>query len=427
MRMKDESSVPSMVRQSELIQEIATEVAAAASESGEWSSCTLTIRRLAPESESAMSVANPSRDLASIMPPRNARGQIKELPGVMYQAGVGTWLSMELTVTRVGSGSKVDVSFDYDHVPEWHIEPSSSSYVRELRKYPRDEEHTPQWLREKIEQARIEYPALFDHEGSRGRTPFRRRKEAPAADGGTPGTPAASDILVRRDLPDLDTMRDRWAAVAAFWATVTGPPGERAPRAQSHGWYYDFHSGSWAQLILLPGERAVLIGVDRDYSETFREEVDMQVGLPPWARSVLPSAPEGYIPLWGLAYVYDDGAWWSRETGLKDGLDRLLPAVSVEEVVDCARDLFQNIEFLDELDEHDPRLEIELDPAAVVRAIALGPDLDEQTLRDVLVFEELDFVAGVAAARAFADVVPLPEGFTEVPYHVGEAIEAMGV
>lgn len=427
MGMKDESSVPSMARQSELIQEIATEVAAAASESGEWSSCTLTVRRLAPETETDLSATRPSGELASIRPPRDARGQIRELPGVMYQPGVGTWLSMELTVTRVDSGSKVDVSFDYDHVPEWHIEPSSSSYVQELRKYPRDEEHTPQWLREQIEQARIEYPALFDREESRGRTPFRRRKKAPAADGGTPGKPAASDVLVRRDLPDLDTMRNRWAAVAAFWATVGGPPGERDPRAQPHGWYYDFHSGSWAQLILLPGERAVLIGMDRDYSETSLYEVDMQVGLPPWARSVLPSAPEGYIPLWGLAYVYDDGAWWSRETGLKDGLDRLLPAVSVEAAVDCARDLFENGAKDEFLEDDDPRMEVELDPAAVARALALGPGLDEQALRDVLVLEELDFAAGVAAARAFADAVPLPEGFTEVPYHVGEAIEAMDV
>lgn len=153
-------AVPPMTRQAELIQEIAREIAVAASEAGDWMSCTLSVRRLVPYEEARLEVTPRSGDPTTVFPPDSTVGQIKELRDVMYRPGAGTWFSIKLNVANEGAETAVDVSFDYDDMPAWEGEPASALYVRDLRKYPR-EEHTPGWLREKIDQARIEYPKAF--------------------------------------------------------------------------------------------------------------------------------------------------------------------------------------------------------------------------------------------------------------------------
>lgn len=146
---------PPMIRQGELVDEIARMVAQSASLGGEWESATLRIRRLAPYGETQMVVLRPSGkgtdEDRSALPDRSVGRLVKELRDVMYWPGVGTWLSMELTVARTGGKGKVDVRFDYDGRPDWTDPPNPTLYAKELHKYPRDPEHIPDWLRERIE------------------------------------------------------------------------------------------------------------------------------------------------------------------------------------------------------------------------------------------------------------------------------------
>jgi hypothetical protein len=62
----------------------------------------------------------------------------------MYQPGKGTWLTARVTVTSAGQFA---TDFDYDHEPEWSIEVDTGIYPADLAEFPRDAEHTPDWLK----------------------------------------------------------------------------------------------------------------------------------------------------------------------------------------------------------------------------------------------------------------------------------------
>jgi hypothetical protein len=69
----------------------------------------------------------------------------------MYQPGKGTWFAAELKLTREGHFS---ADFDYDLEPAWHgPAPSARGYADDLRKFRRDPEHIPGWLRAKLDEA----------------------------------------------------------------------------------------------------------------------------------------------------------------------------------------------------------------------------------------------------------------------------------
>lgn len=225
--------------------------------------------------------------------------------------------------------------------------------------------------------------------------------------------------LVKKEMPDLGVMRDRWAVSAAMRAALFGEPGERGTRAQQHGWYYSDGGGSWAQVILLPQGRAVLVGMDRDKSDTYHEGVDLSVGLPDWALPFLPTAEAGERLWWGFAYVYDGGTWWYHDAGVADGFDEcLIPVATADKLEESAADFLDGAAHK-HVGDDDPREDAQVSPDTVARAAQLGVDLDESTLLDVLVFTELDLAAGVAAARAFGAVVPFPDTGVAFPYRIG--------
>jgi hypothetical protein len=151
-------AVPPMIRQGQLVQEIARDTALEASGGGDWDSLLLTVRGLAPYRETQLGITRLSGEDRSLLPSRATSKLIKELRDVMYRPGTGTWFSMELTVVRQDGRGKVDVSFNYDEMPEWSDFPASIMFVQDLRKYPRDDENTPGWLHEQVELARVEYP-----------------------------------------------------------------------------------------------------------------------------------------------------------------------------------------------------------------------------------------------------------------------------
>lgn len=65
----------------------------------------------------------------------------------------------------------------------------------------------------------------------------------------------------------------RWALTAAMATAVPG-------------WLYSDGGGSRAQVVLLPHDRAILLGVDRNHSETCRQQLELREGLPLWAMAV---------------------------------------------------------------------------------------------------------------------------------------------
>lgn len=88
-----------------------------------------------------------------IRPPASIIAPCKKLRYGMYQEGKGTWFSMKYTITRPSSFT---VDFNYDEPPKFQFAPDPELYVEDLKRFPRDPEHIPDWLREKLREAEQE-------------------------------------------------------------------------------------------------------------------------------------------------------------------------------------------------------------------------------------------------------------------------------
>jgi hypothetical protein len=120
--------------------------------------------------------------------------------------------------------------------------------------------------------------------------------------------------LVTLDLPQPRRMRGRWAAFAAVCAARGW--GDDC-HADGPVWHFDDGGGNWADLHHVGAGRAVLIGHDHEYSDTYfaaaaeyfeKPETDLLGGAPDWwappARAALDRG------LWvGFVYGYEDGVW----------------------------------------------------------------------------------------------------------------------
>ncbi|WP_232831899.1 antitoxin YezG family protein [Nocardiopsis sp. FIRDI 009] len=73
---------------------------------------------------------------------------LDDLRAGMYQEGKGTWFSMKYVITPPG---KFNVDFNYDEDPGLTF-PTPMGYTVDLKYFPRDEEHIPDWLREKLQE-----------------------------------------------------------------------------------------------------------------------------------------------------------------------------------------------------------------------------------------------------------------------------------
>ncbi|MEY9211662.1 hypothetical protein NI17_009335 [Thermobifida halotolerans] len=76
--------------------------------------------------------------------------KMNELRWGMYIPGRGTWFSAFYAVERP---NRFRVEYDYDGEPAFNLPPVSASYALDLQYFPRDEEHIPDWLRQKLREA----------------------------------------------------------------------------------------------------------------------------------------------------------------------------------------------------------------------------------------------------------------------------------
>lgn len=223
-----------------------------------------------------------------------------------------------------------------------------------------------------------------------------------------------TNIVIRQIAPLDDVLLTaRWFLItsAAFFGAST------SDRIEPHGLYRDDGGGSWLQLLLLEGGRAVAIGVDRDFSETVgvRPGLDVHSGIPDWVQPCIPREQDG-SPLhwWGYLLWWDEGVWWSVDHELDDGVSKveILSASAHRARMDDLHDML-SVAADEHLIEDDPREELEPDPVVVRRAVESGTALTEEMLLEAVLFEELDLAAGMEVARAFGRIAPMPAG-TEV-------------
>jgi hypothetical protein len=80
-------------------------------------------------------------------PPGQAVGKLDELRRAMYRKGTGAWFTARLEVRR---GGRFSAEFDYDGEPEFNPPLKPSAYALDLDRFPRSDEHIPDWLRDKL-------------------------------------------------------------------------------------------------------------------------------------------------------------------------------------------------------------------------------------------------------------------------------------
>ncbi len=195
------------------------------------------------------------------------------------------------------------------------------------------------------------------------------------------------------DLPPLDQLRDRWAAVAAV-VTALGFPD--VAHARGDVWRWDDGGGNWAQLARLGPDRAVLYGWDRASPGRLSRRPDgrptgeLLTGAPDWWAGPLRAA-EGDV-----AFVLGwDGTVWTRSSA--DLPDRAWSGLPVD-----AEELYGVVDSYVEGVGDDQGLGDWRTPWPAVAALGVaGPELTVQQLADVLGPLTADLPAGVVAARAF--------------------------
>ncbi|MFD4138578.1 proteophosphoglycan 5 [Streptomyces sp. NPDC058572] len=142
--------------------------------------------------------------------------------------------------------------------------------------------------------------------------------------------------LVTLNLPAPEQLRGRWAACAAICA-ARGRGG--TCWADGPGWHFDDSGGNWAEVHHLGAGRAVLIGHDHEYSETYygpaadvfgEDGTDVLAAAPDWWRPVVERILDAkeYV---GFVYGYDMDGWRRADYSAEDGFHSVgLPALSIE-------------------------------------------------------------------------------------------------
>jgi hypothetical protein len=199
-------------------------------------------------------------------------------------------------------------------------------------------------------------------------------------------------------------MRPRWALCSALTAAQGWPD---HCFARDRTWHYDDGGGNWADLRVLDAGRAVLVGHDHEYSETYyagaatyfgEPETDLLAGTPTWWRDAI----EDYIAdieangMWlGFVYGFDAGVWTRADYDAPDGFESLnLPTATHDGTAAHLTEFLQHIG-------RDQGVSPDVDPQAVHTAIAAGPDVSTDQLHILFGARQLDVEAGVVAARQF--------------------------
>ncbi len=81
-----------------------------------------------------------------VVPPREFYLAMAQLPAAMARPGRGTWFSADI---RVSADGEVTTAFDYDTEPAWRSV-APASLAAELEEFPRDPEHRPAWLVDRL-------------------------------------------------------------------------------------------------------------------------------------------------------------------------------------------------------------------------------------------------------------------------------------
>lgn len=154
--------------------------------------------------------------------------------------------------------------------------------------------------------------------------------------------------LVPLDLPAPDAMGHGLAAEAVAHAAQGF--GAKHVHVDQGDWWWDDGGGNWMKIFRFVDGRALLIGHDHEYSETYFAEAaeyfetaatDLLAGAPEWWTSLVRDKAARERMEWvGFAYGFETGEWWRAEYAADDGFDSLRPPVIRERALENLRETF---------------------------------------------------------------------------------------
>jgi hypothetical protein len=138
-----------------------------------WQECLAVHSALGAHAETAVRIERLNGPPADVEGPEVLGELFARLRAGMYRNGIGTWFTARYRLTH-----PVDYQVEYDTAgqPDWSMPPPPEAYDDELRTFPRDAEHTPDWLRRPA--GRFQMARVFDSLGP-GQTPRFDRPPVP--------------------------------------------------------------------------------------------------------------------------------------------------------------------------------------------------------------------------------------------------------
>jgi hypothetical protein len=109
-----------------------------------WVALDLTVVCAGPETRSRLGVRMPDGSMvkATGPVPREVTRLLREFRRAVYRPGLGTWFTAHVAVEAAG---RISIEADYENPPP--MEPAPEAWREDLRRFPRDPEHVPDWLR----------------------------------------------------------------------------------------------------------------------------------------------------------------------------------------------------------------------------------------------------------------------------------------
>jgi hypothetical protein len=110
-----------------------------------WQACLVEYRALGGYAETAVRIERLNGPPADVDFPPALPELFARLRAGMGEPGVGAWFTARL---QLDFPARYQVAYDIDGQPSWSSPPPPEAYDEERRRFPRDPEHTPDWLGE---------------------------------------------------------------------------------------------------------------------------------------------------------------------------------------------------------------------------------------------------------------------------------------
>ncbi|MDX3190907.1 hypothetical protein PV458_21060 [Streptomyces sp. MN03-5084-2B] len=130
----------------DLIQQLGIALLNLAPEEG-WRRIDLVSAMTVPVQDLGLTVIMADGSRPEIQPPNELNVVLAKLRMLTYQPGRGAWFSARVSMNPPGS---IFYNYNYDYEPRLTPPMKPEDYAEDLKMFPREPEHIPDWLREKL-------------------------------------------------------------------------------------------------------------------------------------------------------------------------------------------------------------------------------------------------------------------------------------